>query len=115
MENPEDPTVSAVVKVKGSPDPLALGKIKTGFSALGFEVHAPLGAMFSIGARRSVFERVFEATLSIDESSLAAAVTLADGGVDLPLAPLSDEVRVQVESVAFMPPPAFPMDFASAN
>ncbi len=113
MENPDDPTVSAVVNVSGAPDVAAMGRIKTGFSALGFEVHAPFHTSFSIGGKRSLFEKVFDTPLTVDNTSLAASVTTVDGDLGLPLTALTDDLQSQLASVAFMPPPALPMDFAA--
>lgn len=108
-----DPNVSAVVTVKsgetGPPDIGRMGFIKQKFSGLGFEVHAPFTTNFSIGGRKSLFERIFGVTLKVDEDSLAAGVTTDSGGLDLPVDPLPDEIQVDVASVAFMPPMAFPM------
>ncbi len=113
MENREDPTVSAVVNVSSSPDLAALGRIKTAFSAMGFEVHAPFQTSFSIGAKKSLFETIFDTQLVIDETSLAAAVTTQDGASTLPLDRLDGDLSAQLASVEFMAPPAFPMNFTS--
>lgn len=113
MESSEDPTVSAVVSLKATPDVPGMGRIKTEFSKLGFEVHAPFQASFSIGGRRSLFEKVFVSTLIIDQTSLPSSVTNGDGGSELPLEPLPGEIQAQVTSVAFMPPPAFPSRLVS--
>ncbi|MGH3849534.1 MAG: hypothetical protein ACRDRT_07520, partial [Pseudonocardiaceae bacterium] len=108
VESSEDPTVSAVVSLSSTPDVPGMGRIKTEFSKLGFEVHAPFHASFSIGGRRSLFEKVFASTLIIDETQLPSSVTNGDGGSELPLEPLPDEIQAQVTSVAFMAPPSFP-------
>jgi len=114
----DDPTVSAVVTLKegdaGGPTQETTARIKAHFGAVGFEVHAPLFASFSIGARQSVFEQVFGTLLVVDQETLATTVTTADGSLDLPLAQLPDEVRADVVSVAFMPPFDFPTPIDSA-
>ncbi len=111
MSQVDDPVVSAVVTLKegdaGGPTQETTARIKGWFGNRGFEVHAPFFASFSIGGRRSLFEEVFGDTLVVDQESLATTVTTADGGMELSLAQLPDDVRSEVVSVAFMPPPAF--------
>lgn len=111
-EEPADPNISAVVTVKsgddGPPDVGRMGFIKQKFSGLGFEVHAPFTSNFSIGGKQSVFERVFEVKLVVDDQSLAAGITTESGSLELPVETLPDEIKVDVASVAFMPPMPFP-------
>ncbi len=111
MSQAEDPVVSAVVTLRqdeaGAPTQETTARVKAWFGTAGFEVHAPFFASFSIGGRQSLFEQVFGDRLVVDQESLATSVTTADGGMDLSLAQLPDEVRAEVESVAFMPPPGF--------
>ena len=111
MSQLDDPVVSAVVTLKegdtGGPTQETTARIKAWFGTAGFEVHAPFFASFSIGGRQSLFEEVFGTKLVVDTESLAATVTTADGGSDLSLAQLPEEVRAEVVSVAFMPPPGF--------
>lgn len=111
-DEPADPNISAVVTVKsgadGPPDVGRMGFIKQKFSGLGFEVHAPFTDNFSIGGKQSLFERVFGVSLVVDDQSLAAGVTTDAGSLDLPVEPLPEEISVDVASVAFMPPMAFP-------
>jgi len=107
----DDPVVSAVVTLKegdaGGPTQETTARIKAWFGNRGFEVHAPFFASFSIGGRRSLFEEVFGDRLVVDQESLATSVTTADGGMDLSLEQLPDDIRSDVVSVAFMPPPGF--------
>lgn len=111
MSQAEDPVVSAVVTLRqdeaGAPTQETTAQIKAWFGTAGFEVHAPFFASFSVGGRQSLFEQVFGDRLVVDQESLAASVTTADGGMDLSLAQLPEEVRTEVDSVAFMPPPGF--------
>ena len=111
MSQLEDPVVSAVVTLKqddaGAPTQETTARIKAWFGTAGFEVHAPFFASFSIGGRQSLFEEVFGDRLMVDTESLAATVTTADGSSELRLAQLPEEVRADVVSVAFMPPPGF--------
>lgn len=111
MSQLDDPVVSAVVTLKegdaGGPSQETTARIKAWFGNRGFEVHAPFFASFSIGGRQSLFEEVFGDRLVVDQESLATSVTTAEGGMDLSMAQLPDEVRGEVVSVAFMPPPAF--------
>ncbi|MGH9155590.1 MAG: hypothetical protein ACRD1K_07125 [Acidimicrobiales bacterium] len=103
-----DPTVSAVVQLAGARGSLTqqdIAKAKGHFTAAGFEVHAPLGTSFSIGGKRSLFERVFGQSVCVDEETVGAVVTVEGGGLELPTAGLPDEVRSQVKGVSFMPPP----------
>lgn len=111
METTSDPLISAVVTVADvdgqPPSTDVLGKVKTQFAGIGFEVHAPFGPKFSIGARQSVFERVFATRLRIEQESLAVGVTTESGQLDLPTDQLPDDLRAAVSSVEFVPPPTF--------
>ena len=111
METTSDPLISAVVTTAdvdgAAPGTDVLGKVKTKFAGIGFEIHAPFGPKFSIGARQSVFERVFATKLHVDQESLAAAVTTESGAMDLPLDQLPEDLRGSVSSVEFVPPPTF--------
>ena len=110
--------MSAVVTLKegdaGGPTQETTARIKAHFGAGGFEVHAPLFASFSIGARQSLFEEVFGVLLVVDQENLATTVTTSEGSLDLPVAQLPEEVRREVVSVAFMPPFDFPAPIASS-
>ena len=111
MDNLTDPTVSAVVSLKagedGPPGMDEVTRVKQKFSGTGFEVHAPFQTSFSIAGKRSVFERVFNIRLKVDENTLAAAVTTEDGSFGLPVDQLPEELRSAVASVEFVPPPSF--------
>jgi hypothetical protein len=111
METSSDPLISAVVTVGDvagkSPGTDVLGKVKTRFAGIGFEVHAPFGPKFSIGARQSVFEKAFATKLNVEQESLAVGVTTESGNLDLPLDQLPDDLRESVASVEFVPPPTF--------
>ena len=119
METTSDPLISAVVTVADvdgeTPGADVLGKVKTKFAGIGFEVHAPFGHKFSIGARQSVFERVFATKLRVEQESLAVGVTTEAGGMDLPVDQLPDDLRASVSSVEFVPPPTFATPGASAE
>ena len=83
-------------------------RVKAFFTRAGFEVHAPLGSTFSIGAKRQLFEEFFGRGLDVDPDAFPSAVTVEGGGADLPLDPLPDEVRAVVQSISFPAPPALP-------
>lgn len=115
-----DPQLSAVVKlhtadkrttetpestVNLTEDLRAIGLAKQRFTAAGFEVHAPMGLSFSIGAKHALFEEFFATKVVVDDSELGRKVTNADGETDLPLNGLSDELKGLVESVSFVAPP----------
>lgn len=121
-EDPEDPTVSAVVTIlprdqrttstpeSGIPlseDLRAIGLAKSRFTSAGFEVHAPFTGKFSIGGRKTLFEEFFGVPLTVDDSQLVRSVTTADGGYHLPLDNLPDELKGLVASIDFTPPPDF--------
>lgn len=86
----------------------AIARTKAYFTKAGFEVHAPLGALFSIGNRKSRFETFFGQPLVIDEDRLGGPVTMEGGGRDLPLEPLPDEIREMVEAITLPSPPDLP-------
>lgn len=121
-ENLEDPTLSALVTllppgerttqapVSGidlSEDMRAVGLAKQRLTSAGFEVHAPMGASFSIGAKQSLFESFFGAKVVVDDSELMRKVATEEGNLELPLEGVSEELRGLVQSVAFVPPPDF--------
>lgn len=83
----------------------AIARTKAYFTKAGFEVHAPLGVLFSIGNRKSRFETFFGRTLVIDEERLGGPVTTEDGGRQLPLEPLPEEIRDLVEEITLPDPP----------
>ena len=107
----DDPVVSAVVTLRedeaGGPTQETTARIKAHVGAVGFEVPAPRFSTFSLGGRQSLIEEGFGEQLLVDNESLATTVTTADGRYDLSLAQLPEEVRSEVVSVAFMPPPGF--------
>jgi len=108
-----DPTVSAVVQLATGRDHLTqqeIAKAKGHFTAAGFEVHAPLGTSFSIAGKRSLFERVFGQSITIDDETIGAVATVEGGGLELSTTSLPEELKAQVKGVSFMPPP--PMVFA---
>lgn len=80
-----------------------VARIKQFFANTGFEVHAPVGATFSIGGKQSLFERFFEVELTVDESRLGSPVSTASGERHLTLDTLPDEFKGVVESVTFPP------------
>jgi len=110
-----DPNVSAVVHLQPPESASSLtqqdiAQTKGHFTSAGFEVHAPLGLSFSIGGKRSLFERVFGEALSVDEETLGASVRTQEGGMDLPTGGLPEEIRSRVRAVSFVEPP--PLIFA---
>lgn len=90
----------------------AVAKAKGYFTKAGFEVHAPVGDTFSIGAPQSHFEEFFGQRLSVDQERLFGSVTTGDGEDHLPLESLPEEVRAMVESISFPPPPDLPSGLA---
>ena len=82
----------------------AIARAKAYFTKAGFEVHAPLGATFSIGNRKSRFETFFGRPLAIDETRLGGPVTTEDGRSELPLEPLPEEIREMVETITLPMP-----------
>ncbi len=83
-------------------------RVKGYFTNAAFEVHAPLGTIFSIGAPRSRFESFFGQRLVIEEGRLGSPVTTEDGGRELSTEELPAEVRDAVESILLPEPPDFP-------
>jgi hypothetical protein len=85
-------------------DNQATAQVKGWFTKAGFEVHAPFISSFSIGAKQSLFEETFATRLILDEG-LTSSVTLEDGGRDLDVNRLPEEIRVLIKSISFVPPP----------
>ncbi len=83
-----------------------VAKAKSHFTSAGLEVHAPFATSFSVGGPPSRFESVFGEKIVVDEA-LLGSITTGQGGRELPLDGLPDEIRELVESVAFLPPPDF--------
>ena len=80
-----------------------VARIKQYFANTGFEVHAPVGATFSIGGKQSAFERYFNVELTVDESQLGCPVSTLSGDRHLTLETLPEEFKVLVESITFPP------------
>lgn len=80
-----------------------VARVKQYFANSGFEVHAPVGSTFSIGAKQSVFERFFETTLTVDEDQLGCPVSVEGGDRFLGLDTLDGEMRVIVADISFIP------------
>lgn len=95
-EIPVPPSANAAARVRGY------------FTSAGFEVHAPFGSKFSIGAGRSRFESFFGVQLVIDEERIGAPMTTESGSSDIPLKELPDEVQRLVEAISLPAPPDFP-------
>ena len=95
-EVPVPPSASATARVRGY------------FTNAGFEVHAPMGETFSIGAGRSRFESFFAVRLLVDEERLGAPITTDQGGRDLPLAGLPEEIQRLVTAISLPEPPDIP-------
>lgn len=109
-ERPETEPVPASGPQAGALTQQDIAKAKSHFTSAGFEVHAPLGLSFSIGGKRSLFERVFGQALSVDEETVGASVRTEGGGLDLPIEGLPDDIRARVRAVTFVEPP--PLIFA---
>jgi hypothetical protein len=86
----------------------AMARVKRYFEKAKFDIHAPIGMTFSIAARRSFFEQFFGERLVIDEERFFVPVTTADGGDQLPVASLPEEIRALVNSISLPPPPELP-------
>lgn len=95
-EIPVPPSANAAARARGY------------FTSAGFEVHAPFGSMFSIGAGRSRFESFFGVQLVVDEERLGAPMTTESGARDLPLEDLPDEIQRLVERITLPAPPEIP-------
>lgn len=91
----------AAVAAQGNP----LARAKGYFTRAGFEVHAPLGHIFSIGANQAHFERFFGQPLVVAEDRLGSPVTVEGGGQELSLTPLSEEIRATIENICLPSPP----------
>ncbi|MGH3368652.1 MAG: hypothetical protein ACRDPR_01500 [Nocardioidaceae bacterium] len=86
--------------------PVAVAQVaraKQFFATSGFEVHAPVGSTFSIGAKQSVFERFFDVALTVDETQLGNPVSLEDGSRTLALDVLPGEMQLLVADITFAP------------
>ena len=80
-----------------------VARIKQFFANAGFEVHAPVGGSFSIGGKKSHFERFFETDLEVDEDQLGCPVSLSTGGRQLTVETLPEEFRALVQEISFVP------------
>lgn len=105
----QEPWVSAVVTMSVPANDLArITPAKGHFTSAGFEVHAPLGATFAIAGPKSLFEKTFGRDILVNDQELISTVTTDSGDLDLPLDPLPDDIRVNVESIRFPEPPPLP-------
>jgi hypothetical protein len=92
------------------PDPKAAEHVQTFFRRAGFQVTAAYGPSFSLVGPRELFERTFGTRLELHESR---GVRTAEGHLELPLEPISADVRQWVEAVTFTAPPDFgPTEYA---
>ncbi len=92
-----------------APDPpTPMAQVKRYFEKAKFDIHAPIGDTFSIAARRSLFEQFFGQRLVVDEERFFAPVTTADGGDQLPVEGLPEDIRALVKSISLPPPPDIP-------
>lgn len=101
-----EPVVSAVVTLRPGSHAGLVAKVKSHFTSAGLEVHAPFSTSFSVAGVPSRFETIFGTQITVDEE-LLGSVTTADGGLELPLKTLPEEIQELVESVSFVPPPDF--------
>ncbi|MDP8976113.1 MAG: hypothetical protein M3N28_07105 [Actinomycetota bacterium] len=85
-----------------------MARAKRYFEKEKFDVHAPIGRTFSIAARRSYFEQFFGERLLVDEERFFVPVTTADGGDQLRLEGLPEDIRSVVKSISLPPPPELP-------
>lgn len=124
---PADPLISAVVilrpssgvplgstgpvtvaTIEGSlPAPDAVARVQAWFREAGFAVSEPGAVDVSIAGQRTLFERVFTTTLTVEGDDVALDVVVAGTGRELPLASLPADVQALIEAVAFTEPPAF--------
>ena len=91
--------------------PVAVAQVartKQFFANAGFEVHAPVGSMFSIGAKKSLFERFFGVSLTVDENQLGNPVSVEGADRDLGLEPLPEEIQRIVGRISFLAAPDLP-------
>ncbi len=86
----------------------AIAQAKRYFEKAKFDIHAPIGMTFSIAARRTYFEQFFGQRLVIDEERFFAPVTTADGGNELPVDGLPEDIRSLVKTISLPPPPELP-------
>lgn len=86
----------------------AMARAKGYFTRAGFEVHAPVGTSFSVAAGRSKFEEFFGVRLVVDEETLLSPVTTEDGGDELPLDAVPEDVRALLEGISLSRPPEIP-------
>jgi hypothetical protein len=86
----------------------AIAEAKRYFEKAKFDIHAPIGMTFSIAARRTYFEQFFGQRLVVDEERFFAPVTTADGGNQLPVDGLPEEIRSLVKTISLPPPPELP-------
>ncbi len=105
----QEPWVSAVVFLSVPANDLAsIQPAKSHFTSIGFEVHAPLGSSFGIAGPKSLFERIFDRVLIVNDQDLITSVTTDASEADLPLESLPDSIKKVVESVRFIEPPPLP-------
>jgi hypothetical protein len=105
---PAQPTGTTVPDQENAGQGNAIATVKRYFEKARFDIHAPIGMTFSIAARRSFFEQFFGTRLLVDEDRFFAPVTTADGGDQLPVERLPDEIRDLVLRISLPPPPELP-------
>jgi hypothetical protein len=111
---PQDTEVTAATLADHAPDPEAARHVADHLRGAGFDVGDLIGISFPVTARRSRFEEVFGAPLTVGEetSGTITNATTVNGELELPLDRLPEDVRRAVIAVTFTAPPDFgPGDF----
>ena len=90
------------------PTPDIATRVRTAFTAAGFEAGPVVGNSFSISATVGVFESLFNIHLRHQQEGGVASVRIQESGsYELPLQALPRSVIENVEAVTFTPPPDF--------
>ena len=90
------------------PVPEIASKVRTAFTAAGFEAGPLVGNSFSISATVGDFEKLFNIHLRHEQKGGVAFVRVKESGsYELPLHALPRSVVENVEAVTFTPPPDF--------
>jgi hypothetical protein len=85
------------------PDAQRASQTRARFESLGFEVGALVGNSFSISAPAKKFEQHFQTKILHTNQH----ASLEDGSLELPVAGLPDEMKVNIDAVSFSKPPDF--------
>lgn len=104
---PLNAAITAESLTRYLPSKEAASRVIEFFRKAGFTVGPLVGISFSISGTAATFQSLFEVDLQRDQHGVRTANPAGAAGYQLPVDSLPDQVRAEVSSVTFSPPPDF--------